>query len=95
MPTNAKADNVAAAGGNNFTITDADFNEPAARWVGAQIWVNLARNGHDGMGWTGTVVAVSGNTITVDFRDAPRFGEQPWSLGPDTEYFCLTRRRPA
>ena len=89
MPTNAKADAVAAAGGNNFTITDADFNEPAARWTGAQIWVNLARNGHDGMGWTGTVVAVSGNTITVDFRDAPRFGEQPWSLGPDTEYFLF------
>ena len=89
MPTNAKADAAAAASGNNFTITDADFNEPAARWVGAQIWVNLARNGHDGMGWTGTVVAISGNTITVNFRDAPRFGDQPWGLGPDTEYFLF------
>jgi hypothetical protein len=88
MPTNAKADAVTASG-NLFTITDAAFNEPAGRWVGAQIWVNLARLDLDGQGWTGTVVANSGNTITVDFRSPPRLGYQPWCVGEGTEYFLF------
>ena len=88
MPTNAKADGVTASG-NLFTITDTDFNEPSERWVGAQIWVNLARLDLDGMGWTGTVVATQGNTITVDFRSPPRLGYQAWSVGEGTEYFLF------
>ena len=67
MPTNAVADAITASG-NNFIINDADFNEPAARWAGAKIWVNLAHNGFDGQGWTGTVVSTSGTTITVNFN---------------------------
>ena len=88
LPTNAKADAVAASG-NNFIITDADFNEPGARWVGAKIWVNLAHNGYDGQGWTGTVLSTSGNTITVNFNEPPRLGDQPWGLGATTEYFLF------
>ena len=89
MPTNAKADGVTASG-NNFIITDAAFNEPAGRWVGAEVWVNLARLDLDGQGWTGgKVVATSGNTITVDFKGAPRLGYQAWSVGEGTEYFLF------
>jgi len=88
MPTNAKADAVTASG-NNFIITDAAFNEPAGRWVGAQVWVNLARLDLDGQGWTGTVVANSGNTITVNFGGPPRLGYQAWSVGEGTEYFLF------
>jgi hypothetical protein len=89
MPNNAKADAVTASG-NTFTITDAAFNEPAGRWVGAEVWVNLARLDLDGQGWTGgKVVATSGNTITVDFKGPPRLGYQAWSVGEGTEYFLF------
>ncbi|MCF2491639.1 sugar-binding protein [Dyadobacter sp. CY347] len=88
MPTNAKADDVNASG-NIITITDADFNEPSTRWVGAKIWINLARNGKDGQGWTGIVLSVSGHMITVDFRGTPRLGDEPWGLGQNTEYFLF------
>ncbi|MCF2491638.1 sugar-binding protein [Dyadobacter sp. CY347] len=88
MPTNAKADGVTGSG-NIFTIIDSDFNEPASRWVGARIWVNLSRNGNDGQGWTGTVLSITGNSIMVDFGEAPRMGDQPWSLGPNTEYYLF------
>lgn len=89
LPSNAKAENVTASG-NYFTITDNAFNEPAGRWDGAQIWVNLSMGGLDGMGWTGTVVSTSGNTITVDFREPPRLGNQAWRVGPGTEFFLFS-----
>ncbi len=88
MPTNAKAEGVTASG-NYFTITDHAFNEPAGRWDGAKIWVNLSMGGLDGQGWTGTVVSASGNTITVDFREPPRLGNQAWHVGPGTEFFLF------
>ncbi len=90
MPTNAKAAS-ATASGINLTLTDPNFNEPNGRWVGAKIWINLAHNGYDGMGWTGTVVATNqaAHTITVDFRGTPRLGDQPWGLGINTEYFLF------
>ena len=87
MPTNAIADGVTASG-NTFTITDSDFNEPSGRWVGAKIWVNLAHNGKDGHGSTATVIATSGNTITVSYED-PRLSDQPWGLGENTEYYLF------
>lgn len=88
MPTNAKADRV-TADGNYFTIIDLDFNEPSDRWVGSKIWVNLARNGKDGQGWTGIVKSTSGNEITVEFVESPRLGNEPWSFGENTEYFLF------
>jgi chitodextrinase len=88
MPTNAIAENVTASG-NNFIIRDDDFNEPASRWVGAKIWVNLSRNGYDGQGWTGTVSAISSGAITVNFGEAPRLGNEPWSVGSNTEYYLF------
>jgi hypothetical protein len=90
MPTNAKADNAYAAGGNSFTIKDNDFNEPDGRWVGSQIWVNLSHNGNDGEGFTGLVSGTNqaSHTITVeDYGGEPRFGNIPWGLGQNTEYF--------
>ena len=87
-PTNAFADNVVASG-ENYLITDADFNEPAGRWVGAQIWINLSRVGADGQGHTGTVVSHSGNTITVKLIRGLNFANVPWSVGKDSEYFLF------
>ena len=89
-PTDAIAESVAASG-NLFTITDAEFNEPDGRWVGAQIWVNLSHNGADGQGWTGNVKATSQSThtITVDFGGEVRLGDQPWGLGKNTEYYLF------
>lgn len=87
-PSDAKADAVTAAG-NNFTITDNDFNEPAARWIGADIWVNLSHNDADGQGWTGKVIAIAGKTITVNFRQEPILGNIPWGLGENTQYYLF------
>ncbi|TAH03468.1 MAG: hypothetical protein EAZ15_02885 [Sphingobacteriales bacterium] len=90
MPTNANANDV-TANGNFFIIEDTDFNEPNGRWVGAQIWVNLSNLGYDGQGWTGVVTATNqaAHTITVDFGDPPRLGNQPWNVGENTEYFLF------
>jgi uncharacterized protein YjdB len=99
MSYNAKADKVTFGGtydSNNkayseFTIYDDDFSsETAGRWVGAKIWVNLARGGSglDGQGWSGTVKSASGNTITVAGASA-RADNAPWGLGKDTEYFLF------
>lgn len=88
-PTDAMAENVETVSGNLFKITDNQFNEPAGRWVGSDIWVNLSHNGSDGQGWTGKVVEISGNTITVDFREVPRLGDQPWGLGTNTQYYLF------
>ncbi len=89
MPTNAIAESVTASG-TNFIINDLQFNEPSSRWVGAKIWVNLARAGYDGQGWTGRVLSISGNNITVNFQnEAPRLGNEPWSVGVGTEYFLF------
>lgn len=85
-PTDAMADDVQAVSGNLFKITDAQFNEPEGRWVGATIWINLSHNGVDGQGWTGKVTATSGKTITVDFGGEVRYGDQPWGLGTNTQY---------
>ncbi len=89
MPTNAVAESVTASG-NNFIIYDEQFDEPNSRWVGAKIWVNLARNGYDGQGWTGTVTStnLAAKTITVAFVE-PRLSNDPWSVGVGTEYFLF------
>lgn len=90
VPTNANANDVTASG-NFFIIEDTDFNEPNGRWVGAQIWVNLSNRGYDGQGWTATVTATNqaAHTITVDFGEAPRIGNQAWNVGGNTEYFLF------
>jgi uncharacterized protein YjdB len=87
MPTTGRAESVVKTGDNYVTLTDPKFNEGDGRWNGAKIWINLSRNGHDGQGWTGDVVSTSGNTITIDFRSEPRFGDRPWGFGPGQEYF--------
>ena len=89
-PTDAKAASITASG-NNFIIKCNEFNEPDGRWTGATAWVNLSRNGNDGQGWTGTVVGtnLAAKTITINFREPPRLGDQPWGLGVGTEFFLF------
>jgi len=90
VPTNAIAD-AASASGNIVTITDADFNEPDGRWVGAQIWINLSRGAVDGQGKTCTITATnaSAHTITFDFGQTPVLTNAPWGIGANTEYFLF------
>jgi len=92
VPTNAIAD-AASASGNIVTFTDADFNEPDGRWVGAQIWINLSRNGVDGMGRTFTVTATNAaaHTISFDYGTyyTPKFDSGPYGIGANTEYFLF------
>jgi hypothetical protein len=95
-PTNGVAEDVIVAPksggnyGNWIEIKDNDFNDPAARWVGAKIWINLSRlgSGLDGQGWTGTVKAINGTTIRVEGVSA-RPSNEAWGFGKGTEYFMF------
>jgi autotransporter-associated beta strand protein len=75
----------AIASGSNVILTDAEFTENPSRWVGAKVWVNLARNGNDGQGQTGTVTAASTGQLTLLGIDN-RMGNQPWGVGTGTRY---------
>jgi hypothetical protein len=70
------------------TFQEADFTDNPARWVGAKIWVNLARNGTDGQGQTGTVVSATAGSITVKDIDT-RGGNGAWSIGEGTEFYLF------
>jgi subtilisin-like proprotein convertase family protein len=87
MPTLANADSVTIANGQ-VTFHEASFTDNPARWVGAKIWVNLARNDMDGQGQTGTVVAAANGSITVSGIDT-RGGNQPWGVGTGTEFYLF------
>ena len=95
MPTLAYADSVTFSKSNpNLTSNDlTTFHEASStdnpnRWVGAKIWVNLARTDMDGHGQTGTVVSATNGSITVSGIDT-RGGNQPWGVGPDTEFYLF------
>jgi hypothetical protein len=70
------------------TFHEADFTDNPARWVGAKIWVNLARNGTDGQGQTGTVVSATAGSLTVSGIDT-RGGNGAWSIGEGTEFYLF------
>lgn len=69
-------------------IDDPAFTDNPARWVGARVWVNLARDGRDGQGQAGTVVSAAAGRITVSGIDT-RGGQQPWGVGPGTNYYLF------
>jgi hypothetical protein len=93
LPSNAFADNV-TDDGTNYVISDADFQEPAGKWDGCEIWVNFSRtinvtDGWDGQGWTGKIISSSPGKIVVQGKMSGRLGNQAWGLGPNTEYFLF------
>ncbi len=95
FPTIAIADSVTFSkskpdlkGNDLATFHRADFQEPPSRWIGAKIWVNLARNGTDGQGQTGTVVAAEPGKITVSNIDT-RGGDGAWGIGKGTEFYLF------
>ena len=95
MPTIAIADSVTFSKSSPglkdndlATFHRADFQEPSTRWIGAKIWVNLARNGTDGQGQTGVVVAAEPGRITVKNIDT-RGGSGAWSIGKGTEFYLF------
>jgi hypothetical protein len=94
-PTLALADSVTFAKSkpelkdNDLAIFNkADFKDAPERWVGAKIWVNLSRNGLDGQGQTGTVVAAEAGNITVKDIDT-RGGNGAWGVGLGTEFYLF------
>jgi hypothetical protein len=92
LPSNGFADNVTTDGTNNI-IADADFQEPAGKWDGCEIWVNISRSitgdGWDGQGWTGKVISSSPGKIIVQGKITTVLGNFPYGLGPNTEYFLF------
>ncbi|HEY0007505.1 MAG TPA: hypothetical protein VGB55_02170, partial [Tepidisphaeraceae bacterium] len=95
LPTLAIADSVtfsksdpALANNDLATFNEVDFTENPARWVGAKIWVNLARNDTDGQGQTGEVVSATSGSITVKGIDT-RGGTGAWSIGTGTEFYLF------
>jgi hypothetical protein len=94
-PTLAIADSVtfsksdpSLASNDLATFHEADFTDNPARWIGAKIWVNLARNGTDGQGQTGVVVSARAGSITVKGIDT-RGGNGAWSIGTGTEFYLF------
>ncbi len=93
LPSNAFADNV-TDNGTNYVISDADFQEPAGKWDGCEIWVNFSRtinvtDGWDGQGWTGKIISSAPGKIIVQGKMSGRIGNEAWGLGPNTEYFLF------
>ena len=93
LPSNAFADNV-TDDGTNYVISDANFQEPAGKWDGCEIWVNFSRtinvsDGWDGQGWTGKIISSAPGKIVVQGKMSGRIGNEPWGLGPNTEYFLF------
>lgn len=86
-PRDALIDSSSVSGSNTIA-TDAEFTEPPARWVGAKVWINLARLGLDGQGQTGTVTAASTGQLTFADIDT-RGGFQPWGVGTDSRYYLF------
>ncbi|HEY0055925.1 MAG TPA: hypothetical protein VGB63_11250, partial [Pedobacter sp.] len=72
------------------TFVDNEFTG-GNLWVGARIFMNLARKGIDGQGWTeGKVMAISGTSITVNwYRGDQTLQLTPWGVGEGTEYFLF------
>jgi hypothetical protein len=70
------------------TFHEASFTDNPNRWVGAKIWVNLARNDTDGQGQTGEVVSATNGSITVRGIDT-RGGTGAWSIGAGTEFYLF------
>jgi hypothetical protein len=94
-PTIALADSVTfskstpdAKGNDLATFHEADFKDNPERWIGAKIWVNLARNGLDGQGQTGTVISAEEGKITVKDIDS-RGGNGAWGIGEGTEFYLF------
>ena len=92
LPTNAYADKVTAEGAN-YVFTDPDFQEPAGKWNGCEIWVNLSRSvkdyGYDGQGWSGRIVSSEPGKITIQGNVSGRISDEAWGLGLNTEYFLF------
>jgi len=92
LPSNGFADKVTEEGGNNV-IYDADFKDPAGKWNGCEIWVNISRtipgNGWDGQGWTGKIISSAPGKIVVSGKISNVIANEPYGLGPNTEYFLF------
>jgi len=88
LPSNAFADQV-IDDGTNYVISDIDFQEPAGKWDGCEIWVNISRSipgdGWDGQGWTGKIISSAPGKITVQGKISGTLGNVPYGLGPNTE----------
>jgi len=94
LPSNAYANNVVFEG-ENTVILDDDFKEPAGKWDGCEIWINLSRTqpdgtiGWDGQGWTGKVLSTQQGRIVVSGKISGLIGDQAWGMGPNLEYFLF------
>ena len=75
--------------GLTVTVTDSEFTDNPARWVGAKIWINLSRNGIDGQGKTGTVTAASNGGFTYTVNNSQTSGDVGWGIGNGTHYYLF------
>ena len=69
---------------------DSITNEPAERWVGANIYMNLSNPTHrkDGQGNTGEVLSIDGNKITAAGKGYRSYEQMDnWGIDTDTRYY--------
>ncbi len=91
-PVVAKADKVEDIGTTGVYLIESDFDEPAARWTDSKVWLNIARNGHDGSGWTGDVTFISQSQNKIKVVDESgwtdlKVNNGNFGLGPGTEFY--------
>ena len=74
-------------------VYDEEFTEePAARWLGANFYMNLSNPTHkkDGQGNTGVVYAIDGNAITFVGKGLRSYEQDVnWGIDTDTRYYLF------
>jgi Protein of unknown function (DUF1565) len=101
-PTDARVVTATDAGGDRIRLLPSPkWDGEDGTWDGAKIWLNLSRLGsnwgQDGQAQTGTVVSTdrATGTITVtgidkrSWTDGKYNPDQPWGVGPGTEFFLF------
>jgi hypothetical protein len=90
-PQNLKATSMSGVAGAYIFNNPSAFPDAttAARWNGAQAWVNLSHNGHDGQGCSGIVNNTSLSSFTISGCDGKGITENPWGLGIGTEFYAF------
>lgn len=93
-PVVAKADNVEDIGTTGVYLIEKDFDEPAKRWSKSKVWLNIARNEHDGSGWTGSVTFTSQSQNKIKVVDDLGWtdlhvDDGNFGLGTGTEFYLF------
>ncbi|MFW6218646.1 MAG: InlB B-repeat-containing protein [Bacteroidota bacterium] len=86
-PTTALIDRIYKSG-EDVKFEDNEFDEPAIRWLGAQVSINPSSTIYrlDGAGWSNFIYAIEGNTLTTRNMKVGR-EDDDWGAEKGSEYY--------